>query len=203
LEQIINDTIAVQRLQQEESERGFFARGFYAAFGESSVDLRMNIIKNQEYMNDLDKTFEGVYKDINALDLKMGADFKSNAEMAQNSMKQVNLLTKQLEKETDRATKKVLEAKIKGLNQSIAINQKSMKEMGEKTIKLFNQGFKSSSTEITANQKVVGKLLVEYEKITKSTFTLNKATKDLTKKIISTVLDNAGIEYKLTEKEAI
>jgi hypothetical protein len=28
-------------------------------------------------------------------------------------------------------------------------------------------------------------------------------TKDLTKKIISTVLDNAGIEYKLTEKEAI
>ena len=59
--------------------------------------------------------------------------------------------------------------------------QKSMKEMGEKTIKLFNQGFKTSSTEITANQKVVGKLLVEYNNLSKSTVTLSKATKELTK----------------------
>jgi len=61
--------------------------------------------------------------------------------------------------------------------------QKSMKEMGEKTIKLFNQGFKGSSTEITANQKVVGKLLVEYENLTKTTLTLNKATQGLTKTV--------------------
>lgn len=61
--------------------------------------------------------------------------------------------------------------------------QKSMKEMGEKTIKLFNQGFKTSSTEITANQKVVGKLLVDYENLNKSTLTLNKATKELTKTV--------------------
>lgn len=61
--------------------------------------------------------------------------------------------------------------------------QKSMKEMGEKTIKLFNQGFKTSSTEITANQKVVGKLLGEYENLSKSTLTLNKATKELTKTV--------------------
>lgn len=61
--------------------------------------------------------------------------------------------------------------------------QKSMKEMGEKTIKLFTQGFKNSSSEITVNQKVVGKLLGEYENLSKSTLTLNKATKDLTKTV--------------------
>jgi len=61
--------------------------------------------------------------------------------------------------------------------------QKSMKEMGEKTIKLFNQGFKGSSTEITANQKVVGKLLVEYENLNKTSLTLSKTTKELTKTV--------------------
>ena len=66
-------------------------------------------------------------------------------------------------------------------SQFLEKTQKSLKELSDKTLKSFTQGFSNSSKEISNSQKAIVSLLDQYEKINKSTTLLNKTTQQLTK----------------------
>lgn len=130
IQSIIENTIALQRRKNEEANSGWFENSFKVLMGESSIDAAKELEKETKHMKELDKTFQGVEKTVNGLNLDFGADFKANGQLAQNAMKDLDKLVKKYEQTHDKALKKSLEAQIKGLKQTIKIgNDNQQKQL--------------------------------------------------------------------------
>lgn len=129
LEQIISDTIKVQRLNRDEQARGAVGNFFADIFGESSTDVYKNIIKTSGELNNLEGDFKNVEKTVNSMDLQLGAEFDANGKMAANALKEMESLVKKLDKTTDESQKKILKSRIKGLEEAAKMGNKSQKEM--------------------------------------------------------------------------
>jgi TP901 family phage tail tape measure protein len=131
LQEIISTTIEKQRLRSEILNKS--NDGMIASFGKLMAawdysDADENQKKAQKNLRNLDADFATVKKSIESMNLSAGSSYAVHAEMAENARKNIELITKRMEKVTDPKKRKAMEAEIKGLNASLRMAEKANQE---------------------------------------------------------------------------
>lgn len=159
LKSIIDDTIAVQRLQQEERGQGQLEQAWNKLMGNHSLDRQVNMIKEQKNLEGLNQTMDNVAKTVNGMDLQLGQEFKANGEIAQKAIKDLDRLVKQYAKTTDETKKKGLESQIKGMQETIKIGNKNQQTALDGVLGSFEsiktaEADSAKAAEVAADRKV-------------------------------------------------
>lgn len=184
LKSIIDDTIAVQRLQQDEKSQSQLEQAWNKMMGNHSLDRQVNMIKEKKNLEGLNQTMDQVSKTVNGMDLQLGQEFKANGEIAQKAIKDLQKLVKLYDKETNETTKKGLKAQIDGLKETAKMTNKSQQTALDGALASFDKIQKSEeeaaqAAEVAADRKVEAnkKAAESYKKLQEQLESLMEAHK--------------------------
>lgn len=194
LQKIIETTIEKQRFRAAASNKEF--EGVFGNFKKAMAywDNSSNekeLLRAQKNLQNLDKDFSKVEKTIKNMNLNAGSSYQVHANMAADANRQIEMITSKMQKVTDPAKRKALEAQLKGLKATVGTATRENKAAldallakTEETVTKEGEFVTKSKEAFKKQQEAKKKHIQEMEKLQKQLTSIienaEKYKKDLT-----------------------